>query len=127
MDIQVKGTSNAEFLVSEANGYRPRDTVTVTVPANTTLSAGTLLGQITATSKYVRHAAGASDGSEDEAGVLYETLVNTTGSAVDYTATAVLRDAEVSGEELTYEVGADAAQITASDAALKALGIIVRR
>lgn len=127
MDIQVKGQENAEYLISEANGYRSREAVTVTVPANTTLEAGTILGKISASGKYVRHNAAAVDGSEAEAAILYETLTNTTGAGVDNTATATLRDAEVSGEELTYEVGADAAQITASDAALAALGIIVRR
>ena len=126
MATLTKGQSNASFIVSESNGYRSRDDVTVTVPATTTYAAGTILGKITSSGKYVRHAAGATDGSEDEAGVLYETLVNTTGSGVDNASVSMARDAEVNGSELTYEVGADAAQITASNLALKALGIIVR-
>ena len=126
MATLTKIQSNASFIVSESNGYRSRDDVTVTVPASTTYAAGTLLGKITASGKYVRHAAAAVDGSENEAGVLYETLVNTTGSAVDSESVSFARDAEVNGSELTYEVGADAAQITASNLALKALGIIVR-
>jgi len=126
MATLTKIQSNASFIVSESNGYRSRDDVTVTVPASTTYAAGTLLGKITASGKYVRHAAAAADGSENEAGVLYETLVNTTVSAVDSESVSFARDAEVNGSELTYEVGADAAQITASNLALKALGIIVR-
>ena len=126
MATLTKIQSNASFIVSESNGYRSRDDVTVTVPATTTYAAGTILGKITASGKYVRHAAGATDGSEDEAGVLYETLANTTGSAVDSESVSFARDAEVNGSELTYEVGADAAQITASNLAIKALGIIVR-
>jgi hypothetical protein len=126
MAILTKGKASAAFIVSESNGYRSRDDVTVTVPAATTYAAGTILGKITASGKYVRHAAGATDGSEDEAGVLYETLANTTGSGVDNASVSMARDAEVNGSELTYEVGADAAQITASNLALKALGIIVR-
>ena len=126
MATLTKIQSNASFIVSESNGYRSRDDVTVTVPATTTYAAGTILCKITASGKYVRHAAGATDGSEDEAGVLYETLVNTTVSAVDSESVSFARDAEVNGSELTYEVGADAAQIILSDAALKALGIIVR-
>ena len=126
MAILTKGKASAAFIVSESNGYRSRDDVTVTVPAATTYAAGTILGKITASGKYVRHAAGATDGSEDEAGVLYETLANTTVSAVDSESVSFARDAEVNGSELTYEVGADAAQITASNLALKALGIIVR-
>ena len=126
MATLTKIQSNASFIVSESNGYRSRDDVTVTVPATTTYAGGTILGKITASGKYVRHAAGATDGSEDEAGVLYETLANTTGSGVDNASVSMARDAEVNGSELTYEVGADAAQIILSDAALKALGIIVR-
>ena len=126
MATLTKIQSNASFIVSESNGYRSRDDVTVTVPATTTYAAGTILGKITASGKYVRHAAGATDGSEDEAGVLCETLVNTAVSAVDSESVSFARDAEVNGSELTYEVGADAAQITASNLALKALGIIVR-
>jgi len=126
MATLTKIQSNASFIVSESNGYRSRDDVTVTVPASTTYAAGTILGKITASGKYVRHAAAATDGSENEAGVLYETLVNTTVSAVDSESVSFARDAEVNGSELTYEVGADAAQITASNLALKALGIIVR-
>ena len=122
-----KRQATASFIISEANGYRSRDDVTVTVPASTTYSAGTILGKITATGKFVRHAAGATNGSEDEAGVLYETITNTTGSGVDNAAVNFARDAEVNGHELTYEIGADATQITASDSALSALGIIVRK
>ena len=122
-----KRQATASFIISEANGYRSRDDVTVTVPASTTYVAGTILGKITATGKFVRHAAGATNGSEDEAGALYETITNTTGSGVDSTAVNFARDAEVNGHELTYEIGADGPQIILSDAALKALGIIVRR
>ena len=127
MATLTKGQANASFIVSESEGYRSRDTVTVTVPANTTYAAGTIISKITATGKLVQHAAGAVDGSEDEAGILYETLANTAGSAVDIEVVSFARDAEVNGSELTYEVGADAAQITASNLALKALGIIVRK
>jgi hypothetical protein len=126
MAIFTEGARKAEFLVSEANDWRSRDEVVVTVPANTTYEAGTVLGQITASGKFVRHAAGAANGSETEAGILFTTLVNDTGSAVDYDATNIARDAEVNGSDLTYEDGADAAQITTSNAALASLGIIVR-
>lgn len=126
MTILTEGARKAEFMISEANDWRSRDEITVTVPANTTLEAGTVLGKITSSGKFVRHAAGASDGSEDEAGILFANLVNDTGSAVDFEATNLSRDAEVRGSDLTYEDGADAAQVTTSNAALAALGIIVR-
>ena len=127
MATLTKLQATASFIVSESNGYRSRDDVTVTVPATTTYAAGTILGKITSSGKFVRHDAAAVNGSELEAGVLFETIANTTGSGVDSSAVNFARDAEVNGQELTYEAGADAPQIVTSDAALKALGIIVRR
>jgi len=126
MAILTEGTRKAEFIVSEANDWRSRDAVTVTVPANTTFASGTILGKLTASGKFVRHNAALDTGAEDESGILFDPLVNATGSAVDYDATNVARDAEVNGSDLTYEAGADGAQVITSNAALAALGIIVR-
>ncbi|WP_299663852.1 head decoration protein [uncultured Ruegeria sp.] len=114
------GKLAAEFLISEANNNRSRDEVTVDATA-AALEPGTILGKVTASGDFVRHAAGASDGSENEAGILMFGI-----GAVEEERTIVARDAEVSQADLTYEAGADAAQITASNAALAALGIIVR-
>ncbi len=126
MAILTEGARAMEFLVSEANDWRSRDEVTVTVPANTTFAAGTILGKLTATGKLVRHDAALITGAEDETAILGFNIVNGTGGAVDYTLTVIARDAEVNGPDLTYEAGADAAQILVSNAALAALGIIVR-
>ena len=126
MAILTEGTRKAEFIVSEANDWRSRDAVTVTVPANTTFASGTILGKLTASGKFVRHNAALDTGAEDESGILFEPLVNATGSAVDYDTTNVARDAEVNGSDLTYEAGVDGAQVITSNAALAALGIIVR-
>ena len=38
----------AQFMISEAEAYRSRDEVVVTVPANTTYEAGTIMGIVTA-------------------------------------------------------------------------------
>ena len=125
MAILTEGRHAASFLVSEANDWRSRDQVTVTVP-DAGLEAGTVVGKVTASGKFVRHNAAATDGSQDEAGILLFPQANGTGSAADKEATIIARDAEVNGTFLTYEDGADAAQITTSNAALAALGIIVR-
>lgn len=124
MTILTEGSRKAEFMLSEANDWRSRGEVTVTAPTGG-LESGTILGVITATGKYVRHAAGAADGSENEAGILFAPIAAAEASA-DYQVTAILRDAEVIGADLTYEIGADATQVTASNVALAALGIIVR-
>jgi hypothetical protein len=117
------GPGTAGFLVREANGmYRSREKVTVVGGADG-LEPGTILGVVTASGNYARHNAAAVDGSEAEAGILFEAVP--AGETVD--RTVVVRDAEVNGHHLIYEDGADAAQITTSDAALADLGIIVRR
>lgn len=126
MTILTEGSRKADFMVSEANAYRSRDEGTVTIPANTTLEAGTVMGVITSSGKYVRQDSNAANGSQNHAGLLFEPLVNDTGSAVDSAATIVVRDAEVEKAKLTYEDSATAGEITAADAALAGLGIIVR-
>jgi hypothetical protein len=125
-NILTEGSRKAEFLVSEANNWRSREEVTVTVPANTTLASGTIMGAITASGKYVRHDSGAANGSETEGGVLFQPLVNDSDSAVDVQVVIVARDAEVTRGDLVFEDGADEAAETASIAALADLGIIVR-
>lgn len=121
----AEGTRFGEFLHSEAEMLRSRDEVTVTVPDGG-LEAGTVLGIVGSSGKYVRHDAGASDGSEDEAAVLLANLDNDTGSAADQTATVISRAAQVYAHALIYEAGADGAQETATNEALTALGIVVR-
>ena len=127
MTILTEGSRKAEFMISEANDWRSRDAGVITVPANTTFESGTVLGQQTSGLKYVRHDTdGTDDGRRAEAALLFEPLVNTTNGALDFNATVLVRDCEVTGAELTYEDGADAAAITASNVALAALGLIVR-
>lgn len=121
MATLTEGARNAQFLVSEANNHRSRGTGVVTVPPGG-YEAGTILGKITATGKYVRHDSGLMNGAETPSAVLYGNL-HETG---DTDTTLILRDAEVTSAHLTYEDGANAAAIAASNMALAALGIIVR-
>ena len=120
MTILTEGARTADFLVSEANGYRSREAATVDATGGA-LEPGTILGIVTASGKYVRHDAGAVDGSEAEAGILFEGI-----DAVEDERTVIVRDAEVNEAHLTYEAGADQAQIDVSNAALRGLGITVR-
>ena len=116
---ETRGTAN--FLVSEANGmYRSRDAVTVAAGATPGLAAGTILGKLTSGGNYVAYAPGGSDGSQTVSGILWEAAVGTVKKTV------VTRDAEVNGAHLIYQAGADAAAKATANAALKALGIIVR-
>jgi hypothetical protein len=127
MTILTEAARTAEFLQSEANGYRSRDEVTVTVPANTTILPGRIMGKITATGKFVpQDADGTDNGTREPAAILYSAVTNSTGSAADVTGVVVARDAEIKSANVIYDPAAnDAAKLTAN-AALAAFGIIVR-
>lgn len=123
----TKGT--AAFLVSEANGYRSRETVTFTISADDVtdfpngIPAGLVLGQVTSGGKYVRIAPGASDGSEDAAAILFERIDAPT--AGDVTVTAIVRDAEVVASKLTHsDFSPDNTTVEVAD--LATVGIIAR-
>jgi|LGVF01.2.fsa_nt_gb hypothetical protein len=64
-----------------------------------------------------------TDGTEVAAGILYD---NTDATDADQEAVAIVRDAEVNGNDLTWPADIEAAEKTAAIAELAALGIIVR-
>ena len=114
-----RGTAN--FLVSEANGmYCSRDEGTVAAGAAPGLLAGTILGKLTTGGNYVAYDPAASTGAQTIAGILFEAAVGTVKRTI------VTRDAEVNGAHLIYQSGANAAAKATANAALKALGLIVR-
>ncbi len=113
MESKTEGVRSGEFLVSEANGTRSRESVTIT---GGSFPAGQVLGMITASKKYTAYASGATDGSENAAAVLYGA---TDASTADQSAVAIVRDAEIS-EELAADI--DAAAIIE----LSTKGIITR-
>lgn len=119
----TEGKYTAEFLVSEAPGTQSRDTVTVIVPANTTLTPGTVLGKVAASGKYKPYDDANSDGSEDAAGVLYAALVNDTGAPVDTVGVVINWSAEVREDDLVFGESVDEAGAIAD---LAALGIKAR-
>lgn len=127
MPIKVEGPRNAEFIQSEANGYRSRDEVIVTVPANTTIQPGRIMGKITATGKFVPQvAAGTDNGTREPAAILYAAVTNATASPADVKGVVVQRDAEVKAKDIIYDPAANGAAVIAANAALAEFGIIVR-
>lgn len=121
MTVLTEGRYTAEFLVSEANGARSRDVVTIL--SGEVLDPGAVLGKVTASGKYVELAPAAGDGSEAAATILYERV---DVSAADATRTAILRDAEVNGAEIVWPDGITAPDQTTAIGELAALGILVR-
>jgi hypothetical protein len=106
------GIRTAEFIVSEANGYRAREEATVVAGAG--LVAGAVLGRL-ANGNYVAYDEGADTGAEDVSGILFGGAIGTGP------ATVIVRDAEVNLAHLTY-TGTEATVV----AGLNALGIAVR-
>lgn len=112
---KTEARRTGEFILSEANGTRSREEVTIAAAAGA-MDVGTLVGKITATGKYVAYSNAASDGSEVAAGILYAAVPDL---AVDQKGVIIARDAEVVAARLT---GSD----TPGLADLKAVGIIAR-
>ena len=83
-----------------------------------------MLGKVTASGKYVASAVGASDGSQVPAAIA---IYGADASASDAEVSAIVRDAEVNGNCLTYHADRDQpAEKAAAKTALATLGVIVR-
>lgn len=121
MTTLTEGRHTGEHLISEANGTRSRDVVTLITGQN--LAPGAVLGKITVSGKYTLLAPAAEDGSEVAAAVLFAAVDAT---AADKAAVVTARDSEVAGAALTWPAGITGGEKTAATAELKALGIVIR-
>lgn len=121
MVTKVEKRGAGFHMVSEANGHRSREEIVIL--AGEDLEVGTVLGQITASEKYVQVDLAAVDGSQSVAGVLYDSVF---ADGADAAAVAHLRDSEVLGAELVYPAGATQGNIDTINAGLVALDVIVR-
>jgi len=101
MTILTESVRAGEFIVAEANGTISREEIIIAAAAGA-LKAGTVMGKITASGKYVAYANGAADGSEVAAGILYGPADDL---AVDQPGVIIARHAEV---EETLLTGIDA-------------------
>ncbi|MFM8748395.1 MAG: head decoration protein [Aestuariivirga sp.] len=123
MTVLVETRHPGEFILSEANGHRSREAVTIASGAGI-IAAGTVLGRITASGRYAASAVGASDGSQVPAAIA---IHGADASAASATVSAIVRDAEVNGKCLTYHADRDQpAEKAAANAGLAILGVIVR-
>jgi hypothetical protein len=123
MGVLTETAHTGGFMVAQAPGTISRDTVTVRVPASTTLQPGTVLGKVSASGKYVQFDDTLSDGGESAAGILYGAAVNDAETAADVEAAIVNYCAEVREADLIWADGADS---DAGLADLRALGIKAR-
>lgn len=120
-NVKTQGYQPGEWLISDANGQLSRDAVTVSVGAGVGIKNGTVLGQITASKKYVPHNNGATDGSQLAKAILLYDIESAPG-ARDVQATAYTRLAEVWGAMLNQGTGVTADVVTE----LAAQTIVVR-
>lgn len=118
MALTSEGNYTAEFLLSEANGERSRETVTIVSGQN--LKAGAVLGKVTASGKYAAYDSTKSDGTQTAIAVLY---ADVDASSADADGVIIARDAEVASDLLVWATGTDKAG-GATD--LLTPGIIVR-
>lgn len=126
MTAKTEGRHPGEFLLSEANGYRSRETVTILggYGGSGIVPAGTVLGKITSGGKYQPSPATGSDGSQIGIAVL---MYPVDATEADVEAVVIARDAEVNGKVLSYAASVDDGSKKAAKATqLAAVGIIVR-
>lgn len=110
-----------EFIISEANGTRSRETGTLL--SGESVVAGELLGKITLSGKYVAYDNTKSDGSQTIAGIAFD---NTDATGGDISGIVIIvRDAEVRGSDLIYNTTVSG-EITTAKTGLKTLRLIVR-
>jgi Bacteriophage lambda head decoration protein D len=115
------------FIQSEANFARSRDEVTLdgSSGGGGFMVAGTVLGMITASGKYVPSPESASDGAQTAVAVLIYDADATNGDVI---GSVISRDAEVRAEELTYDPSVSTLnEQKAKWTQLAAVGIIVRQ
>ncbi|MNF74567.1 hypothetical protein D3C84_566050 [compost metagenome] len=115
MTIKTEGFHAGEFLLSEANGTRSREEITLAA-TGAVLPAGQVLGRVTASGHYAAYDPDATDGSEAAAAVLWAPV----GISVNpQRSVGIVRDAELKRALLT---GLD----TDAEDLLAAFGIIAR-
>lgn len=122
MTVLTEGNHRAEFLVSEANGTRSREIVTVL--SATALEPGTVL----ALQDDIYYVALDEEATSSDISVAVAVLYDhvDADSSDGLPAVAIVRDAEVNGAELIWPTGISAGDKTAAIAQLAAAGIIVR-
>ena len=118
MGVKTETRRPGDFLLSEANGTLSRDNAVIALGTH---MPGTVLGQLTATGKYVALTPGASDGSQTAAALLYGHADGT-----DIPAVVVKRLAEVRADMLVWPAGITEPNKTAALAALAGAHVVAR-
>lgn len=123
MTTLIEGKHAGGFLIWETLRDYTRETVTIASGAGK-LAPGTILGRITTGGKYSLLTLGATNGSQNAAGILWGDVDATD---TDASAVVILRGpAIVNRHEIVWPETTTEPQITTATMALAALGIILR-
>lgn len=115
----TEGTHAGEFIVSESNGSRSRETVVVTSGQN--LVAGAIVA--TVAGKLVEYDNADDAGAEIATGILFDAV---DASLADADGVAIVRDGEYNLSEVIWEAGQNQAAQDAAVVDLLALGLVAR-
>lgn len=121
MATKTEGRHAGEFIASEANGTESRDIGILITGQN--LSAGSVLGKITASGKYTFVNPAAGTGEQTAVAVLFD---NVDATAADVSCVLITRQAEVNDKELNYAALTTPQKATVRTQ-LAAVGILVRQ
>lgn len=119
--VVYSGLRPGAFILSEAEGARSRDNLTI--KAGNVTAPGLVLGKITTGGKLVPHDPGASDGSEVAHSI---SIYAYDATAADVMGAILTNDAEVIEDGLIFKSGISGPNKAAAIAALLAQGIKVR-
>jgi hypothetical protein len=119
----TEGKTPGDFMLFEENSFYSRDEVTIASGAD--LEPGTVLGQITASGKYIACDHAAVDGSEVAKAVLYTPAAAATADVTN--AVVIARHVRVRRFGLTFDANfTTATQRDGAVAELKAVGILAK-
>lgn len=121
MTVFTEPNNLKDFLVWEEDRDYSRDQITIA--SGNSVSLGEVLGQITASGKYVPVNAGASDGSETAAGIA---IADYDAASADVKGVAIVREAIITTSNLVWPDGATSNQKAAWLENLAVEGIITR-
>lgn len=126
-NIMTEKVHAEEVVLSEANGYRSRETITL--KAGRAYKVGDVLGKVTSETsdkgkyKLVDNQTPASDGTQNAVAVL---LRDVDATLADAEGPIIARDAEVVADLLNYTANTTHENKALANAALAALGIVPR-
>jgi hypothetical protein len=121
MVVKTQAKTAGFFIVSEANKTRSR--AVVTIASGEDLVAGQVLALNSGSGKYEAYDNDGTSTTNAAAAILFDAADATDG---DVEAVAIVRDAEVHGDEIVFAASEDTGDREAAFADLATKGIIVR-